>query len=144
MTRAVAGALVFLACCAQRETPAPPPKPATSTREVKAAPVPPAPPHFWRVSLLRSGGFAGGMQGFAASSDHAKEACTPEVEKAVVEAHPEAWQRSYPESPGITDQFHYSLTLKADDRTFQSAWSTGSAGLPPDLDRLAAALGRCH
>jgi len=61
-----------------------------------------------------------------------------------METRSESWQRSYPESPGITDQFHYSLTLKADDRTFQSAWSTGSAGRPPDLERLAAALEHCR
>ena len=145
MHQAAAGALVLLAFCAQRETPArAKPKAVTTTHEVKAAPVPPAPPRSWRVTLLRSGGFHGGMQAMAASSDRAREHCNSEVERALAEAHPQSWQRSYPASEGITDQFHYMLTLKANERTFQSAWSTGSDAVPPDLAGLADTLKGCR
>ena len=141
MKWAAAGALVLL-CCARQETPAPPTRVAATPAPVQPAPVPrPPPPRIWRVTMLRSGGFAGGMQGFAAHSDGANRQC---AESAVAAARPEEWARRYPDTSAMTDQFHYSLTLEADGRKFEASWSSGSGGVPPDLAQLSSALVSCR
>ncbi len=142
MKWAVAGALVLL-CCARQETPAPPKRITAKPVPVQPAPVPrPAAPRVWQVTMLRSGGFAGGMQAFSARSDGAKREC---VERAVIAARPEAWARGYPDtSGGMTDQFHYTLRLAADGRTYETSWSSGSGGTPPDLVELSRALATCR
>lgn len=140
MKWAVAGALVLL-CCARQETPAPPKRVTARPAPVQPAPVPrPAPPRVWQVRMLRSGGFAGGMGGFAASSDGANREC---VERAVAAARPEGWARVYPKTSQMTDQFHYTLTLESDGRKFETSWSSGSGGAPPDLVQLSKALVTC-
>jgi hypothetical protein len=101
-------------------------------------------PRAWSVVMLQSGGMRGGMRAFSADSAHARD-CTPPVANAVAAAHPDAWQRSYPDtSPGLTDQFHYTLTLEAEGKKYQSSWSSGSGDSPPDLVRLAGALQQCR
>ena len=140
MKWAAAGALVLL-CCARQETPAPPTRVAAKPAPVQPAPVPRPPPRIWRVTMLRSGGFAGGMQGFAAHSDGANRQC---AESAVAAARPEEWARRYPDTSAMTDQFHYSLTLEADGRKFEASWSSGSGGVPPDLAQLSSALVSCR
>lgn len=100
------------------------------------------PPRLWQVTMLRSGGFAGGMRAFAARSDGANREC---AESAVVAARPQAWAPRYPDtSGGMTDQFHYTLTLEADGKKFETSWSSGSGDAPPDLVQLSRALADCR
>ena len=144
MHRVLIGALTLVVCCRPHETPAAPAP--TETKAVSSAP---APPHAWRVTLLRSGGFGGGMTFIALDSTHPTPRCGAQqqamVAAAVAAARPAAWAPGYPDtSGGMTDQFHDRLTLQADDAKYESSWSSGSGGIPPDLARLRDAILRCR
>ena len=141
MKWAAAGALILL-CCARREAPPPPKQVITKPAPVQPAPVSrPSPPRVWQVRMLRSGGFAGGMQAFATGSDAANRRC---AENAVSAARPETWARGYPDTSGMTDQFRYTLKLDADGKSYETSWSSGSIGMPADLIQLSQALVTCR
>ena len=108
---------------------------------------PKIPPRAWSVSVLATGGFAGGLRGFMASSD--RPGCSPglnvELERAIADVQPAQWQPYY-RSDGplrVTDQFSYTMTLKIDDANYITSWLTDSVDkLPDDARRVYEALDR--
>ena len=146
MTRTVAGALILMIGCSSPETPSPPGASATTSHVTVAAPPPPVPPRVWIANLQTSGGLRGGMRTVSVRSDGLTLRCSPQrqalVASAVAAAHPEAWKPVYTVTPArLTDQLHYALSLRVDQKIYQAEWDTEAGQIvPPDLRRLVDAL----
>jgi hypothetical protein len=145
-----AGALILVLSCSSPEAPAPSPVQKTTATNA-AKPAPPSPPRVWFATLMTSGGLRGGVRVNAVRSDGATLRCSPEaqaaVSSAVAAAHPEGWKPHYalPKWSGLTDQFHYVMTLKVDDKTYQTEWDTEAGGLlPADAGNLYHALSAAY
>lgn len=153
---------LLMVSCASPETPIHPPGTAPSHADLRrdAPPAPPLAPRVWWASVLTSGGFSGAGKGSITvhrdGRADAKPACRvrlPEderlaVESAVAAAQPNVWKRSYRRatSSGMTDQFHYSLSLTVGETegsviTHAVGWQDDSFDMiPEDLRRLYETL----
>lgn len=144
--------------CSPPETPSHPPASVRRTSPATSPAAPPLGPRSWSVKIQTSGGFAGSGKGSVAlHSDgtvvqpckrRASAAELATVGEAVARSHPAEWLPVYRKESGLTDQFHYELSLESehDDgstTSHRAAWRDGSTGaLPPDLRTLYEAAWR--
>lgn len=131
--------ITLLACSAPEQPQAEPSEPARLE-----APAPPL-PKSWSVTITTGGGFFGQGQGgvtVCGSIDLGQD--RPAIERAVAEARPQLWTRSYnsaDERMSCCDHFSYSVEFRRDEGeqgevVYKTSWQGGTGYFPPDLKTL--------